>query len=124
MKDLGTERSQLFREQALVAIPPRAVIGFEAEFNLLVNGRRRRPEKVFGDRRLVRAMIPRAANPFNCRLAARYLTPASSKSRGDCWLSPAVTHGARARSVENRVFTEGDRSLGETKQVPMPPARF
>jgi hypothetical protein len=66
MKDLGTERSQLFREQALVAIPPRAVIGLEAEFNLLVNGRRRRPEKVFGDpSRLVRRrMIPRTGKSF------------------------------------------------------------
>src|ERR1043166_8944064 len=66
MKDLGTERSQLFREQALVAIPPRAVIGLEAEFNLLVNGRRRRPENVFGDpSRLVRRrMIPRTGKSF------------------------------------------------------------
>jgi hypothetical protein len=66
MKDLGTERSQLFHEQALVAIPPRAVIGLEAEFNLLVNGRRRRPEKVFGDpSRLVRRrMIPRTGKSF------------------------------------------------------------
>ena len=46
--------------------PPRAVIGLEAEFNLLVNGRRRRPEKVFGDpSRLVRRrMIPRTGKSF------------------------------------------------------------
>jgi len=48
MKDLGTERGRFYRERVLVATPPRAVIGLEAEFNLLVNGRRRRPEKVFG----------------------------------------------------------------------------
>ena len=43
-----------------------AVIGLEAEFNLFVNGRRRRPEKVFGDpSRLVRRrMIPRAGKSF------------------------------------------------------------
>jgi hypothetical protein len=44
----------------------RAVIGLEAEFNLFVNGRRRRPEKVFGDpSRLVRRrMIPRTGKSF------------------------------------------------------------
>ena len=48
------------------AAPPRAVIGLEAEFNLFVNGRRRRPEKVFGDpSRLVRRrMIPRTGKSF------------------------------------------------------------
>ena len=57
MKDLETEPGHFFREGALVATPPRAVIGLEAEFNLLVNGRRRRPEKVFGDpSRLVRRL--------------------------------------------------------------------
>src|SRR6266581_6687465 len=42
------------------------VIGLEAEFNLLINGRRQRPEKVFGDpRRLVRRrMIPRIGKSF------------------------------------------------------------
>jgi hypothetical protein len=67
MKDLGTERGSRFsRERALVATPPRAVIGLEAEFNLFVNGRRRRPEKVFGDpSRLVRRrMIPRTGKSF------------------------------------------------------------
>lgn len=66
MKDLGTERGRFYRERKLVATPPRAVIGLEAEFNLLVNGRRRRPEKVFGDpRRLVRRqMIPRTGKSF------------------------------------------------------------
>src|SRR5215471_721921 len=67
MKDLGTmRRSRLFRERRAVTVPPHAVIGLEAEFNLLVNGRRRRPEKVFGDpSRLVRRrMIPRTGKSF------------------------------------------------------------
>src|SRR5438093_3704434 len=67
MKDLGTERgAQFFPERAFAATPPRAVIGLEAEFNLFVNGRRRRPEKVFGDpSRLVRRrMIPRTGRSF------------------------------------------------------------
>src|SRR5436853_4086056 len=48
------------------AMPRFAVIGLEAEFNLLINGRRQRPEKVFGDpSRLVRRrMIPRTGNSF------------------------------------------------------------
>src|SRR6266403_1864751 len=67
MKDFGTERgTRFFRESAFTAVPPRAVVGLEAEFNLLVNDRRRRPEKVFGDpSRLVRRrMIPRTGNSF------------------------------------------------------------
>src|SRR5207245_1873753 len=67
MQDLGTERGgRFFRKRAHVATPPRAVIGLEAEFNLFVNGRRRRPEKVFGDpSRLVRSrMIPRTGKSF------------------------------------------------------------
>jgi len=67
MKNLGTERgARFFPERARAATPPRAVIGLEAEFNLFVNGRRRRPEKVFGDpSRLVRRrMIPRAGKSF------------------------------------------------------------
>jgi hypothetical protein len=66
MKDLSTQRGRFYRERVLVATPPRAVIGLEAEFNLLVNGRRRRPEKVFGDpSRLVRRrMIPRTGKSF------------------------------------------------------------
>src|SRR5437773_11249587 len=67
MKDLETARSDwLFREHAARATPPRAVIGLEAELNLLVNGRRRRPEMVFGDpSRLVRRrMIPRTGKSF------------------------------------------------------------
>jgi hypothetical protein len=67
MKYLGTERGVRFsRERTVVAIPPRAVIGLEAEFNLFVNGRRRRPEKVFGDpSRLVRRpMIRRTGKSF------------------------------------------------------------
>ncbi len=67
MKDFGIERgTRFFRGRVLVATPPRAVIGLEAEFNLFVNGRRRRPEKVFGDpSRLVRRrMIPRSGKSF------------------------------------------------------------
>src|SRR5215813_8728773 len=67
MKDLGIERgTRFFRESASTAVPPRAVVGLEAEFNLFVNDRRRRPEKVFGDpSRLVRRrMIPRTGKSF------------------------------------------------------------
>ena len=66
MKDFETERGHFYRQRVLVATPPRAVIGLEAEFNLLVNGRRRRPEKVFGDpSHLVRRqMIPRTGKSF------------------------------------------------------------
>ena len=67
MKDHLTERDAYrLRLRALAATPPRAVIGLEAEFNLFVNGRRRRPEKVFGDpSRLVRRrMIPRTGKSF------------------------------------------------------------
>ena len=67
MKDRRIERdAHRLRLGALGATPPRAVIGLEAEFNLFVNGRRRRPEKVFGDpSRLVRRrMIPRAGKSF------------------------------------------------------------
>jgi hypothetical protein len=57
---------RFFSESSTLGMPPRAVIGLEAEFNLLVNGRRRRPEKVFGDpSRLVRRrMIPRTGKSF------------------------------------------------------------
>src|SRR5215469_13055563 len=67
MKDLRTERdSYPVRLRAPGATPPRAVIGLEAEFNLFINGHRRRPEKVFGDpSRLVRnKMIPRTGKSF------------------------------------------------------------
>jgi hypothetical protein len=67
MKDLATEQGDhFFRRRTRVVTPPRAVIGLEAEFNLFVNGRRRRPEKVFGDpSRLVRRrMIPRTGKSF------------------------------------------------------------
>src|SRR5437588_3923303 len=67
MKDRRTERdTHRLRLRTLGATPPRAVIGLEAEFNLLVNGHRRRPEKVFGDpSRLVRRrMIPRTGKSF------------------------------------------------------------
>src|SRR5437667_4110141 len=67
MKDRRIERDpHRLRLHTLGATPPRAVIGLEAEFNLFVNGRRRRPEKVFGDpSRLVRRrMIPRTGKSF------------------------------------------------------------
>jgi hypothetical protein len=67
MKDRRTERdAHRLRLGALGATPSGAVIGLEAEFNLFVNGRRRRPEKVFGDpSRLVRRrMIPRTGKSF------------------------------------------------------------
>ena len=67
MKDRRTERdAHRLRLRTPGATPPRAVIGLEAEFNLFVNGRRRRPEKVFGDpSRLVRRrMIPRTGKSF------------------------------------------------------------
>ncbi len=47
--------------------PQRPVIGFEAEFTLFVNGRKRRPEAVFGTpQRIVRErMIPRTGRSFH-----------------------------------------------------------
>jgi hypothetical protein len=67
MKDSGiARRGRFLSERAALGTPPRAVIGLEAEFNLLINGQRRRPEKVFGDpSRLVRRrMIPRKGKSF------------------------------------------------------------
>ena len=66
MKNLGAEPGHYFRDKEFHASPPRAVIGLEAEFNLFVDGKRRRPEKVFGDpSRLVRKkMIPRTGKSF------------------------------------------------------------
>src|SRR5437867_11729391 len=67
MKARRTERdSHLVRLRASGATPLLPVIGLEAEFNLFINGRRRRPEKVFGDpSRLVRSrMIPRTGKSF------------------------------------------------------------
>jgi hypothetical protein len=67
MKDRRTATgTRVFRGRVQIAAPPRAVIGLEAEFNLILNGRRRRPEKVFGDpSRLVRRrMIPRTGKSF------------------------------------------------------------
>jgi hypothetical protein len=67
MKYRRRERNAyLLRHREPGASPPRAVIGLEAEFNLIVDGRRRRPEKVFGDpSRLVRRrMIPRTGKSF------------------------------------------------------------
>src|SRR2546430_16862137 len=59
----------------MIRRPPRSTLfpyttlfrsGLEAEFNLLVNGRRRRPEKVFGDPSRLgrRRMIPRTGKSF------------------------------------------------------------
>ena len=47
--------------------PQRPVIGFEAEFTLFVNGRKRRPEAVFGTpQRIVRErMLPRTGRSFH-----------------------------------------------------------
>lgn len=67
MKDRLTQRDAYrLRFHTPGAAPPRSVIGLEAEFNLLVDGHRRRPEKVFGDpSRLVRRrMIPRTGKSF------------------------------------------------------------
>jgi hypothetical protein len=67
MKQRRTDRdAHLPRYGAPGGTPKRAVIGLEAEFNLLINGRRQRPEKVFGDpSRLVRCrMIPRTGKSF------------------------------------------------------------
>src|SRR5216110_484315 len=67
MKDRRTERdAHRLRLRTPGATLPRAVIGLEAEFNLFVDGKRRRPEKVFGDpSRLVRKkMIPRTGKSF------------------------------------------------------------
>jgi hypothetical protein len=66
VKNLGTQSGRYFREKVFHVSPPRAVIGLEAEFNLFVDGKRRRPEKIFGDpSRLVRKkMIPRTGKSF------------------------------------------------------------
>src|SRR5437867_11241292 len=67
MKDRRTERdTHRFRLRTLEATPPLAVSGQETELNLFVDGKRRRPEKIFGDpRRLVRRrMIPRMGKSF------------------------------------------------------------
>ena len=67
MKDRRTQRDAYrLRLRPTGAAPPQAVIGLEAEFSLFVNGRRQRPESVFGDpSRLVRRrMIPRTGKSF------------------------------------------------------------
>src|SRR5437870_2931137 len=67
MKHRRTDRDARVRHYGAPGATPRcAVIGLEAEFNLLINGRRQRPEKVFGDpSRLVRRrMIPRIGKSF------------------------------------------------------------
>src|SRR3984893_3509737 len=97
MKDLATEQGRrFFHGHTLVATPPRAVIGLEAEFNLFVNGRRRRPEKVFGDpSRLVRQrMIPRTGKSFQSQAGGaiyfdtgviEVATPIVELERGCCY---------------------------------------
>jgi hypothetical protein len=66
VKNSGGDLGRLFSGTEFRVSPPRAVIGLEAEFNLLIDGRKRRPEKVFGDpSRLVRRrMIPRTGKSF------------------------------------------------------------
>src|SRR6266581_5318149 len=67
MKHRRTDHDARVRRHTAPGATPRcAVIGLEAEFNLLINGRRQRPEKVFGDpSRLVRRrMIPRIGKSF------------------------------------------------------------
>src|SRR4030081_380731 len=46
--------------------PPRAVIGLEAEFSLIINDVRRRPETIFGtpQRLIRRKMLPRTGRSF------------------------------------------------------------
>ena len=66
MKNSGRDLGRLFPGTEFRISPPRAVIGLEAEFNLLIDGKNRRPEEVFGDpSRLVRRrMIPRTGKSF------------------------------------------------------------
>jgi hypothetical protein len=66
VKNSRADLAHYVQEKQFRASPPRAVIGLEAEFNLFVDGKRRRPEKVFGDpSRLVRRrMIPRTGKSF------------------------------------------------------------
>src|SRR5438128_7212067 len=67
MKHRRAHRDARFgRYRASGATPKRAVIGLEAEFNLLINGRRQRPESVFGtpSHLVRRRMIPRTGKSF------------------------------------------------------------
>ena len=115
MKNFGTERgTRVSRERTLVAIPPRAVIGLEAEFNLFVNGRRRRPEKVFGDpSRLVRRrMIRRTGKSFQSPAGGAtsihaWGTAANIYRVGDTFLNDVRSigkYGAIAASLSPAVF--------------------
>jgi hypothetical protein len=122
MKDRRTERdAHRIRLSALGATPPRAVIGLEAEFNLFVNGRRRRPEKVFGDpSRLVRRrMIPRTGKSFQLPAGGaiyfdtgviEVATPIVELERGCCYRDAFVV-GA------DPLFATGAGSLGRATQV-------
>ena len=60
-------RNAKTRKRSAQTQPRRPVIGFEAEFTLFVDGRKRRPEDVFRTpRRIVRApMIPRTGSSFH-----------------------------------------------------------
>jgi hypothetical protein len=66
VKNSDAELGRYVRAKEFHASPPRAVIGLEAEFNLFVDGKTKRPEQVFGDpSRLVRRkMIPRTGKSF------------------------------------------------------------
>src|SRR5207244_9844368 len=99
VKNLGAEPVRYVREKKFRASPPRAVIGLEAEFNLFVDGKKRRPEKVFGDpSRLVRRrMIPRTGKSFQSPAGgAIYFdtgvfeaaTQLVELQTGSCYLSP------------------------------------
>src|SRR6266404_5269108 len=102
MKDRRTASGmRVFHERAQIAAPPRAVIGLEAEFNLIVDGRRRRPEKVFGDpSRLVRRrMIPRTGKSFQLPAGGaiyfdtgvmEVATPIVELERGCCQRAPRL----------------------------------
>ena len=123
MKDFGIERiGRVYRERAIAATPPRAVIGLEAEFHLFVNGRRRRPEKVFGDpSRLVRQrMIPRTGKSFQL--------PAGGAIYFDTGVIEVATRLLLSRHAlalgTNPLFASGGRSLGEATQLPVPPPRL
>jgi hypothetical protein len=65
VKNSGRDLDRLFPGREFRISPPRAVIGLEAEFNLLIDGRRRRPEKVGDSVPIVhRRMIPRTGKSF------------------------------------------------------------
>ena len=124
MKDRRTERDSHRLRLMLGATPPRAVIGLEAEFNLFVNGRRRRPEKVFGDpSRLVRRrMIPRTGKSFQLPAGGaiyfdtgviEVATPIVELERGCCY------RATRLLWEQIRYLRHGAGSLGQATQMPV-----